>query len=370
MPQTMSRLCLYCRALERIDAPCPLLQGGSQATPGNIVDSGRPVSGLSPLDAQQISALQQQPSSLCARCSNYNILNSFMNFQPWDEIQRYGQLPSESQHYKDFAQVRLHLGRPSSLLLTPSCPFCRILYCILPRYIEPGRYDGGGAKSARVSRTGEPDIYLEPYRTYLRTVGWEMLPEELRNQYAIILGFTTSIRGTTLLSDYDPFISGSPKIKEPHMTGPAIALESRFAASDRTLFGLRPLENTLDWSRVRQALNYCLERHRNYCHVEKPPELVTTRMIDVVERTVIPCPRDCDYVALSYVWGGVEPAPRALENRSLPQTIEDAIVVTKALDRRYLWVYSLSRTTQSLLIDFLRLTRCASISRRLLRHHK
>ncbi|KAE8395072.1 heterokaryon incompatibility protein-domain-containing protein [Aspergillus alliaceus] len=324
-----------------MDEPCPLLQGRSQTTPVSIAGAGRPVSGLSPQDAQQIIALQQQPSSLCARCSNSRILNSFMNFQPWDEIQRDGQLSSVTQYYKDFAEARLYLGRPSSLLLTPSCPFCRMLYCILPRYVELARFDGGGAKSARVRRTGEPDIYFEPYRTYLRTVGWEMIPEELRNQCAIILGFTTSVRGTTLLPDYDPLISGASKIKDRYMTGPAIALESRFAAPDRRLFGLRPLENTLDWSRVRQALNYCLQRHRSYCHVEKPSELLTTRMIDVVERTVVPCPRDCDYVALSYVWGGVEPACQALENRCLPQTIEDAIEVAQALGRRYLWVDAL-----------------------------
>ncbi|KAJ5511286.1 Heterokaryon incompatibility [Penicillium expansum] len=64
-------------------------------------------------------------------------------------------------------------------------------------------------------------------------------------------------------------------------------------------------------------------------------------MIDIVERIVVPCPPDCDYVALSYVWGGVEPSPGSLKNRCLPQTIEDAITVTQALGRRYLWVDAL-----------------------------
>jgi hypothetical protein len=102
----------------------------------------------------------------------------FMNFQPLDQIER--QRGTSTGYFKDFEQARLYLGRPSSLLLTPSCQLCRILCCILPRCLEPGRYDGGGAKSARVIRTYEPDIYIEPYRTYLRTLGWEGLLEDVK----------------------------------------------------------------------------------------------------------------------------------------------------------------------------------------------
>ncbi|PQE25831.1 hypothetical protein CJF30_00000546 [Rutstroemia sp. NJR-2017a BBW] len=60
-------------------------------------------------------------------------------------------------------------------------------------------------------------------------------------------------------------------------------------------------------------------------------------MIDVVDRTVVSYPQECDYFALSYVWGGISPSSNALENKCLPRTIEDAIKVTKALGRRYLW---------------------------------
>jgi hypothetical protein len=337
-PEYMYRLCIYCRALERTNESCPLFRGRSQAPPRSTVDLASPASGLLPQDAQQIRALQEQPSSLCARCSNYNILNLFMNFQPLDKTQR--QL--ETRYYKGFTQARISLGRPSSLLLTPSCQLCRILYCILPRCFKPGRYDGAGAKSARIKRTDEPDIYIEPYRTYLRSFGWETVPEDLKNRCAIILGLSTSVASSTLVPDADSFVSGSLQIRSPHMTGASIALESRFAAPDRTVDSLKPLENPLDLSILRQGLNYCLQTHGNRCHGKKPPELLTTQMIDVVERNVIPCPPNCDYVALSYVWGGVQLSPGALKNNCLPQTIEDAIAVTKALGRRYLWVYPLS----------------------------
>ncbi|KAI1435586.1 heterokaryon incompatibility protein-domain-containing protein [Xylaria sp. CBS 124048] len=336
MPSTMHhagtryRLCIYCRALENVNEPCPSFQGRIQAASGDIVDSLGPVSGLLPQDAQQISKLKEQPSSLCARCSSYNIIDLFKTVKPLDKHQR----RRGGSANEEFLQSRIHLGAPSSLLLTPSCQLCRILYCILPRHYEPSRYDGGGAKSARVPSTGEPDLYIEAYRSYLRFYAWDAYPEDMKSQCAIMLGLARSSSSSTLVTDFHDF-------RSPHMNGPAICLESRFAAADRTLLNHRPLENSLDTSLFGKALDHCLQNHSGSCSAEKPLELLTARMVDVVERTVIPCPPDCDYIALSYVWGGVETPPQALENRCLPQTIEDAIVITKALGRRYLWVDTL-----------------------------
>jgi hypothetical protein len=62
-------------------------------------------------------------------------------------------------------------------------------------------------------------------------------------------------------------------------------------------------------------------------------------MIDIPARCIVQCPPNGEYVALSYVWGSVVPEKNALENRRLPQTIEDAITVTQELGIRYLWVF-------------------------------
>jgi hypothetical protein len=82
------------------------------------------------------------------------------------------------------------------------------------------------------------------------------------------------------------------------------------------------------------------------------------RVIDVNSRTLCKPTADCRYVALSYVWGE-EPFSRACTTddaapllsdlirqinldlrlpQILPQTIEDAIVVTQNLGQQYLWV--------------------------------
>jgi len=61
-------------------------------------------------------------------------------------------------------------------------------------------------------------------------------------------------------------------------------------------------------------------------------------MIDVSARKIVQYPPDCEYIALSYVWGNVVPKDGALEKKLLPQTIEDAIVVTQQLGKQFLWV--------------------------------
>lgn len=73
------------------------------------------------------------------------------------------------------------------------------------------------------------------------------------------------------------------------------------------------------------------------------------QVIDVNELCVVfPAPKkDCKYVTLSYVWGGVKSCEIASLNKSglidlkpyfpvLPQTILDAINVTKAIGMKYL----------------------------------
>lgn len=72
--------------------------------------------------------------------------------------------------------------------------------------------------------------------------------------------------------------------------------------------------------------------------------LLGLKVIDCFLRHVVPISPHCDYVALSYVWGsGTSRAEDGtfnldLYDRRLPQTVEDAMNVTRVLGKRYLWV--------------------------------
>ena len=311
------RLCIYCRGLERTDLPCPTLE--SHVANAEPV-TARLVSGLDPHDADLIHGLQQQPSSLCTRCSAWNVVDIFTKSQPLDDMQR---ADCDFIDYRaSMAQYRPFLGELSKLLLTPTCPFCRLLYCIVSRNPGPD---------------ADVPLKLEPFRSHIQHNGWESLPEQWRAEGAVFLGAVTGSDPLAAISD--PFKKGDNEIRFGQMTGPAIAMETRCAPADRRTMNARPLDCKLDLSILARLLDHCEQSHGDYCRSKKPAELLTARMVDVEKRRVISCPPECDYIALSYVWGGVQPAPGALENHSLPQTIEDAITVTKALKRRYLWVW-------------------------------
>ncbi|KAH8717065.1 heterokaryon incompatibility protein-domain-containing protein [Phaeosphaeriaceae sp. PMI808] len=84
---------------------------------------------------------------------------------------------------------------------------------------------------------------------------------------------------------------------------------------------------------------------------------IKLRVVDVITDRVVPAPTGCEYVVLSYVWGGAVPftlesvdiayeptQTRTFENsystlqrQNLPQTIQDAMFVTSAIGERYLW---------------------------------
>jgi hypothetical protein len=109
---------------------------------------------------------------------------------------------------------------------------------------------------------------------------------------------------------------------------------------------------------IKPWLQTCDHEHE-FCRVDpfKKPD-ISLFLIDVVEECIIFVPiSKLRYVALSYVWGNVEPTrvtsenletlrkPHSLSSRSqvatVPRTIRDAMHLTADLDLRYLWVDSL-----------------------------
>ena len=121
-------------------------------------------------------------------------------------------------------------------------------------------------------------------------------------------------------------------------------------------------QKKVDYNRLLYWIDCCIAKHED-CRVKefrRPAhlgfgEIAKLRLIDVVERRIVEVQMPTNYVALSYVWGGVPnfrlttnnlPAlskPGAITKiwHRLPRTIRDAIEVTEGLKERYLWVDSL-----------------------------
>lgn len=129
------------------------------------------------------------------------------------------------------------------------------------------------------------------------------------------------------------------------------------------------LEAFIDLDNVRRWISSCDQgkgSYENECYSTpfNPAILPVTgkrqidfRVIDVDTMSIIYAPRQCRYIALSYVWGAQKKSrlvltshneedlmqPGALEKsrKSIPNTILDAMTVVRKLHERYLWVDSL-----------------------------
>jgi hypothetical protein len=155
------------------------------------VKTNSPASGLSPEDARLIHSLQQQPSSLCQRCIRFNIVDAFSKSEPLDQVQRAeDEYVDPTLYINNMAPYRLVLGRPSSIHLEPLCQFCRLLYGILPRHLDPD----------------ELQIHIEPFRSHIRQEGWEIFPADLKDQCTVFLGLANTWSPFTPTSD--PFRAG------------------------------------------------------------------------------------------------------------------------------------------------------------------
>jgi hypothetical protein len=108
---------------------------------------------------------------------------------------------------------------------------------------------------------------------------------------------------------------------------------------------------------ARQLFESCRDNHQ-LCPGRTTP-LLPTRVIDVGTdgengkvKLYIASPAELgDYAALSYCWGGPQPVLLTTKNSSqmledipydsLPETIKDAIIVTRGLELRFLWIDAL-----------------------------
>ncbi|KAF1942237.1 HET-domain-containing protein, partial [Clathrospora elynae] len=89
---------------------------------------------------------------------------------------------------------------------------------------------------------------------------------------------------------------------------------------------------------IRQWLKSCKGRHQHKCTDARDAQRVPGfKVIDCRAKLVVEVAhQDCQYVALSYVWG--DQAPSSYTDVSYPRSIEDAIEVCLLLGYEYLWV--------------------------------
>ncbi|KAE9371965.1 HET-domain-containing protein [Stipitochalara longipes BDJ] len=89
---------------------------------------------------------------------------------------------------------------------------------------------------------------------------------------------------------------------------------------------------------IKDWIGLCTRQHK-MCNLETRSSIPSQKLIDCETGVIVPG-QDLPYVALSYVWGlssDKSEDPNRLPAK-LPNTIQDAMTVTKRLGYRYLWV--------------------------------
>lgn len=121
--------------------------------------------------------------------------------------------------------------------------------------------------------------------------------------------------------------------------------------------GLSPLSPIL----VRQWLTECKRGHGDHCSTTSGSDDIDIHLIDVNRLCLVSASTSCRYIALSYVVGGQTSLQlvksnilqllednaltpdklSAINEKSIPQAVQDAIVLVKSLKEDFLWVDSL-----------------------------
>ncbi|KAF8435174.1 hypothetical protein L210DRAFT_3762894 [Boletus edulis BED1] len=212
------------------------------------------------------------------------------------------------------------LGPVRSLQLLSTCPLCRLIFDMT--YLTDDEMKVVGIKTELVLVTGWTIHRLEP------DLDWKGLGRRNR-PYAKCM--YTSVTASQC----------HPGIYRPHClveeAMEAIGLiEIREARDgqphDAPALGVRQVDpKSPNYRIIKDWLHRCEDLHHLTCHPLVSEELKRIKLINVETRQIVKYPpAGCDYIALSYVWGGVEQPSYKLGEilPTVPATLEDAICLS------------------------------------------
>ena len=298
-----SFLCLKCRKVGHIVNDCPLPTWAPTFdwffSPTRMAMSFRDVS----------SSAQRE---LCRRCQDLDVLGLLHEEIPWRTS-----VDLDEAAQKGSNLIR-SLGKTGSIRFKLDCPLCCCLFAMTPNPRSPAQ-----------------EVLILPDWTRNRLIGERgpVMDTEEGLQHAKCLLVTLKRTST------------DPPLSNLVFCGDALCIMGGDDADYATTLGGRLVESRrLNTGVIEDWLSTCLRLHGPDCSPMYTEHLQGIRLIDVMEpRKIINYPeRGCEYVALSYVWGGVAQKSFRLGSTlgRLPQTIEDAIACVRMLGKQYLWVDS------------------------------
>jgi hypothetical protein len=247
----------------------------------------------------------------CRRCQDLDVLQLLHEDIPWVSLNDLGQAA------RDGSELIRNIGLTGSIEFRKDCPLCCCLFAMTPNPSSPTQ-----------------EILLLPHWTMNRLTGEKGadMDREEKRQYAKCL--------LVALKPSSVDLTFSTRV---HRGDALCILEGDDADLATTLGGRQVSSRSLNTTVIQEWLDTCSRLHGAHCSPVYTEDLHDIRLIDVLDREVVRYPgHSCDYVALSYVWGGITQQSfqlgSSLSPGSLPQTIEDAMACVRILGKRYLWV--------------------------------
>lgn len=243
-------------------------------------------------------AAYREPAAYCFRCSSIDFEEIF-NYDLWGaalKLRDLGQLEAQAE--------------------LSSCPLCRL-------------FRAARIQEDDISPSDHFTLYLSPPpRPYRESEGLVLTVARAFGAKQDPVTFTEDIRRRMETS------SGFITYSEASETGP-----HRHALRGRSIDA-----GAIDFDILRGWVQDCVRVHSYDCiQIESSGSIIRQmKLIDCERRQIVPALTTYEYCALSYVWGTKRSGnDRCVHDRlptNLPQTIEDAIKVTKELGLRYLWI--------------------------------
>jgi hypothetical protein len=202
------------------------------------------------------------------------------------------------------------LGTIQSNMLCSECPLCRLFATIFQRNLE----------------STQQECVLKMHSA---------VQHHFRYTYK-----RKRIQDTTILSvSQQGALAWNHKLER--QSGIIYIADEQSSFQDSRLIGKRINPLDIDYEVARNWIQYCKTQHSGYCNPYPSAQannITGFKLIDCDNRRVSRHTERVDYIALSYVWG----SSCYTSTRSVPnpasRVIEDAIIVTKRLGFRYLWV--------------------------------
>ena len=305
-------LCLICRQAGHLVKSCPQFRGTPQDEP--LISSS---SFNRPSPPSEPSA-----QALCERCAQLD--------DQFDILA--GTHSSERDRYMEKVKRRMTpippLGLVTSVQLLSTCPLCRLIFDIT--YLSVNDLD-----SIRVPESAdEGQLALVPAWTLVHLdPDQDVWPKKEWGPHAICL-YTAVTRARSRWQPQIGVHSGEDAI--------AVMDVGENGAVGAPILGAEKVDpKTPDYSKIKEWFRRCDALHHITCQPLVSEGLKKIKLVDVETRKIVMYPSDgCDYIALSYVWGGVVQPSYKLGDvlPTIPATLEDAMVVTRHLGK---WADSL-----------------------------